>query len=124
MTLASGLFQPRLAFALAALAGAALAHPAAAQTFDGRWSVRLVAASGDCRAGYALPITVDAGAIRFSAFGANANGTVRDNGRLSVTISRDDDVLTARGALKGRTGSGSWQSPTQGCTGTWTAARS
>lgn len=124
MTILSGLRQPSRTFAFAALIGTTLVPAAEAASFDGRWSVRLTAASGSCPARYALPITVDEGQIRLSAFGANASGRVRGNGKLSLTVSREDDVLTARGALRGRTGSGSWRSATQGCAGTWTAARS
>lgn len=96
----------------------------AAQTFDGRWSVAIVAESGDCSARYTVPIDVDGGQVRYAGrFSAEASGKVGASGQLEVSFAYRDDVVRAKGSLTDRNGYGSWTSPTQECGGTWRATR-
>lgn len=96
----------------------------AAPTFDGRWSVAIVAESGDCSARYTVPIEVAGGQIRYAGrFSAEASGEVGSAGQLNVSFSYRDDVVKAKGSLTGQNGYGSWISPTQECGGTWRAQR-
>jgi hypothetical protein len=97
---------------------------AAAPSFDGRWSVAVVAESGDCSARYTVPIEISGGQVRYAGrFSAEAAGNVGSAGQLNVSFSYRDDVVTAKGSLKGTNGYGSWTSPTQDCGGTWRANR-
>lgn len=115
---------PALAAAGAMVALAPLAGPAAASTFDGRWSVAIVAESGECSARYTVPIEVAEGQIRYAGrFSAEASGNVGVSGQLDVSFSYRDDLVQARGSLTERNGYGSWTSPTQECGGTWRAVR-
>lgn len=97
---------------------------AAAPTFDGRWSVAIVAESGDCSARYTVPIEVAGGQVRYAGrFGAEARGKVGATGQLNVSFAYRDDLVTAKGSLTHKNGYGSWTSPTQECGGTWRARR-
>jgi hypothetical protein len=115
---------PALTAAGAMVALSPLAEPAAASTFDGRWSVAIVAESGDCSARYTVPIEVAGGKIRYAGrFNAEASGNVGSSGQLDVSFSYREDLVRAQGSLAGRNGFGSWTSPTQECGGTWRAVR-
>ena len=54
---------------------------------------------------------------------AQASGRIAPNGRVSVTLIRGDDRLTATGALDADSGSGTWKAPTRQCAGRWRAER-
>ncbi len=118
--------KPSTTFALAAALSVATLPNAglAAKPFDGEWSVRIVAQSGECR-GYTVPIEVSGGRVSYSGFfDATANGSIKSNGVLKVRFAHEDDVVNASGSVAGTAGSGRWNSPTKGCAGTWTARRS
>ena len=125
MTMTFGHSKPLTAIALAVSLGAAtIPQAGAAPSFDGSWSVKITAESGECSTRMTVPIEVSRGRIRYTgSYAATANGAVTDNGRLNVSFAHKDDVVTARGALKGGSGYGSWQSPSKRCSGTWTARR-
>ncbi len=120
-----GLSKPLAAVSLAVALAAAIPQAGlAAQGFDGAWSVKITAESGECSTRMTLPIEVSRGRISYTgAFNARASGAVGANGRLNVSFAHSDDVVNARGSLKGSSGYGSWKSPTQECGGTWTAKR-
>lgn len=99
------------------LAGSAFAGT----SFDGIWAVEIVASNGDCPARM-LPIAVEDGRIRYSAFGATVEGAIEADGSLSVSFAHAEDVVRARGAVDGGSGKGSWRS--SHCEGSWTARRS
>jgi hypothetical protein len=126
MTTIFGLSKPLHAIAFAVSLGAATIPQAgtAAPGFDGAWAVKIVAESGECSTRMTVPIEVSGGRIRYTgSFSAVASGAVGANGRLNVRFAHSDDVVNARGALKGGSGYGSWKSPTKNCGGTWTARR-
>jgi hypothetical protein len=113
---------------LAAFAAAPLMFNSAAQsqsTFDGRWSVKIVADAGECPAvGFAVPIKVSDGRISYNGmFDAVAAGKVATDGKLKVRMEHQKDVVTATGALADGSGSGRWTSPTLACKGSWVATR-
>lgn len=110
--------------ALMAGAVSALAAPPGPSQFDGNWFVRAVSESGPCNTTYDLPIAVSNGLVRdVGLFGVSARGYVAADGALTVSISRDKDVVEARGALKGDRGAGQWTSPTLACSGQWVAEK-
>lgn len=117
--------KPSPTFALAAMLGAAILPNAslAAKPFDGEWSVRIVAQSGEC-SGYTVPIEVSGGRVSYSGFfNATASGSIKPDGVLRVRFAHEDEVVNASGSVRGVAGSGRWSSPTKGCAGTWTARR-
>ncbi len=127
MTIRNRLLQPRSTIALAIALGLATL-PAqtsfAATPFDGKWSVQITAEAGNCPAGYTVPIRVADGRVSYPGpFNARANGKIGTNGALQVSFAHSKDVVNARGSVKGRSGSGSWKSPTKNCHGTWVARK-
>jgi hypothetical protein len=114
-------FRP-LSLVAAALCGSALfsGSAPARDTFDGVWAVEIVASAGDCPA-RVIPISVEDGRIRYSAFGASAEGAIAADGSLSVNFAHAQDVVRASGAVDAASGSGSWRSTE--CAGSWTARR-
>ena len=117
-------FGQFLPVALAAALGAATAQPGhAASDYDGTWSVTIVAEDGNCPS-RTVAINVVDGRVSYSGlFGAEANGAIGAGGALKVSFSHKDERVTAKGALKGRRGFGSWASRTRSCGGSWTARR-
>lgn len=112
------------AFGVAAALAAGVAGPAQAATaFDGRWSVKISAETGNCFS-YTVPIEVADGQISYSGrFSATASGEIGAGGTLNVSFARKDDLVQAKGSLQDRIGYGSWQSPTKDCAGTWVARK-
>lgn len=105
----------------AALSVCAVSGSAAAQTdYDGFWSVDVVALDGACGTG-TIGLEVRDGAVAFVGFGATAEGAIGSNGLLRANIKHGDNVVRAKGALKGEIGRGSWTSSE--CAGQWTARR-
>ncbi len=96
---------------------------ASAGAFDGRWSILVVTRQGTCDV-YRWNVGVGAG--RITDIGddvARAAGRIDASGKVSVTLTRGTDVLSATGAMQGDSGSGSWRSPSRSCSGTWQAER-
>ena len=82
--------------------GAALAAAKSPQAFDGSWSVLVVTRQGQCDAAYRWTIGVRGG--RVTELGDNiarASGSIAPDGRVSVTLTRNADVLLATGRLRG-----------------------
>ncbi len=118
-----GALSPMSIFVFAAALSAGTGPSLAAKPFDGEWSVRITAKTGDC-SGYTIPIEVTGGRVSYSGFfNAQASGAIRPNGSLNVKFAHEEDIVNASGAVSGSTGSGQWTSPTKGCGGTWTARR-
>jgi hypothetical protein len=102
---------------------------ARANPFDGVWKVRTVTEINKVHCvrpplwRYKIKITQG----QLAPYDSNATeilaGSVQDDGTLRVSIRRGDDRATAEGKLVGDRGSGTWQSDTRGCSGTWTSER-
>jgi hypothetical protein len=115
-------FAPILVAAFALSAAAPAGAVELGSSSDGRWSVKIVPENGRCRT-RTVALHVDEGQIRFAGFGARAEGAVRPNGALAVSIvSLTNEVVNASGSVAGEAGRGSWKSPN--CDGSWTALRS
>jgi hypothetical protein len=120
-------FAGPLASALAVvLATATLADaaPLSRSPFDGRWSVEVITDRGTCDRAYRWSIGIDGG--RVTDIGGNvarASGGIDRRGRVDVTLTRNSDVLTARGAASGNWGQGTWVAPSKQCSGIWRAER-
>lgn len=96
----------------------------AASDFDGRWRVTLQTTGGDCVPRRAVSVRVTDGHVTYAGQeDVTATGTLPASGRVSLRFSYADDVLDARGSVQGRSGTGSWQSPTLGCKGRWSAVK-
>ena len=110
---------------LLALAASFSATPSFATTaFDGRWSVNIASKTNACDVTYVVPIQVEDGHISYSGpFDATADGKVGRDGRLSVRLARNGDVVSATGSLTDSSGSGQWSGPGADCAGTWRARK-
>ena len=103
---------------------AASSFPAiAADSYDGTWSVELRTEKGSCDASRSARLGVQGGRIEEAGFVVSANGTVDARGRVSVNVSGGGDMLAAKGVLAKSAGSGTWASPSRGCSGRWSASR-
>src|SRR4051794_18251982 len=99
--------------------GAALAGDA---SFDGTWSVQLVAdAASGCGSGSNQTLIVENGAVRSS--GASVSGHIAPSGAVSVAVHKGLVQGSVSGKLSGGSGSGSWAVSSLGCSGRWTAQR-
>lgn len=113
-----------LAFSAAAAGlNPALAGPAS--LYDGRWAVEVVPENGQCSGRYVMPVEVVGDRIVYIGQGdIRADGGVATDGSVRVSFSSADDRVVARGQLSSESfGHGSWQSPTEGCDGTWIARK-
>ena len=109
-------------------AAAAGIHPASAgpaSLYDGRWAVEVVPENGQCSGRYVMPVEVVGDQIVYIGKGdVRADGGVASDGSVRVSFLSADDQVVARGQLSSESfGHGSWQSPTEGCDGTWIARK-
>jgi hypothetical protein len=103
------------------LAGALLATPAAANTFDGQWNVQIASSSSACTDGASVSIGISNGQVASNTATVAASGRVADAGIISVTLSTGIKRAVGSGRLNGSSGSGTWRAAL--CSGTWTAQR-
>ena len=109
--------------AVALLAVTALGStPAAADSFDGTWTVNIVTRKGVgiCDSGGTLPILVSNGRVASSGQIA-VNGQVAQSGGSSVVVGQGVRRATGSGRLGETSGSGTWRGSM--CSGTWTAQK-
>jgi hypothetical protein len=94
-------------------------------SFDGTWHVRLVTQSGTCDSSYSQTVAIENGRVRAvaSASATAISGGVGSDGRVALTIAQSVATADAEGRLRSKSGSGSWNLPMLGCTGSWTARR-
>lgn len=100
------------------------AAPSLRGPFDGRWSVEVITESGTCDRAFRWSLGVGGG--RVTDIGGNiakAAGGIDRGGRVSVTLTNNSGVLTARGAASGNWGQGTWVAPSRQCSGRWRAER-
>lgn len=93
---------------------------AASSDFDGNWSVKVIAEYGECRE-RTIFLQVHEGTVSFAGFGATATGAVGSDGRLQAQLAHREEVVKAKGALRGTIGNGIWSS--LNCAGSWIARR-
>lgn len=128
-------FRRQLPLVAAAVVAASLAGVAAldaqqrprsaiAKDHDGVYAVHIVTTTGICDKDYQWTITVSNGHITSPPDGfMQASGEIDARGIVALAFRRDNQIANVAGLLKGRTGSGSWSSPTMQCTGSWSAER-
>lgn len=98
---------------------------AQARSFDGTWSVEVVTEQGSCDRAYRYNIIVENGRARYGGpENFDISGQVRPDGRVSGSISRNQDRANVTGRLSGNRGSGSWTtSGGRTCAGNWNAEK-
>ncbi|MEJ0094018.1 MAG: hypothetical protein WDN46_11450 [Methylocella sp.] len=95
-----------------------------ARDHDGVYAVHVVTLQGMCDKDYHWTITVADGRVTSPADGfMQASGEISARGIVSLAFRRDNQIANVAGKLKGKTGSGSWSSPTMQCVGSWSAER-
>ena len=92
-------------------------------SFDGAWSVTIIADSGPCDRAYRAPVRIINGKVASEGDQSfNIFGRVQPNGRVVVAVSRGGQRADGSGRLSGRRGQGVWYAPA-GCAGRWEADR-
>jgi hypothetical protein len=113
--------KPVIAARLLLLAGASIATPAAAASFDGEWHVVIASASSACGGGASVSIGINNGQVASTNAMMTASGRVAEAGTISVTLVSGIKRAVGFGHLTGTSGSGTWRGAL--CSGTWTAQR-
>ena len=111
----------KTSLAILFVAGLAIATPAAANTFDGQWSVQIASSSTACTNGASVSIGISNGQVASNTASVSASGRVAEAGVINVTLSSGIKRAVGYGRLSGTSGSGTWRGAL--CTGTWTAER-
>lgn len=96
------------------------AAQASSGTFDGVWSVSIMADDMSCPTS-TIPVLVSDGTISFSGFGTTATGRVTENGAIRLQIAMSEKEVSIHGRAHGREASGSWKMAPEGCGGKWSA---
>jgi hypothetical protein len=100
--------------------------PAAAQAFDGEWSVNIITRRGACNASYRIGVLIRGGYVYYAGGGGvNVSGRVARSGSVSVSVASAGQSAAGSGRLSGNRGSGSWrgQGSAGVCSGVWVASR-
>jgi hypothetical protein len=107
--------------------GAAAEQPSRSHPFNGAWKVALTTETGMCGSALQYGIAIENGSINphggTSDGSINVFGRVDRGGRVRVTLVKGTARAAAIGLLRLSSGSGTWQLPTLGCSGRWSAAR-
>jgi hypothetical protein len=116
------------AVSVATVLAAALpsALPAAAQSFDGQWSVSIITRRGACDPSYRIGVMIRGGQVYYLGGGGVAvSGRVARSGAVSVSVASAGQSASGSGRLSGNGGSGVWrgQGSAGACSGVWAASR-
>jgi hypothetical protein len=114
-------FKGATAVRMLMLAGAILATPAAAATFDGEWNVHSASSNAACSSSTSVSIGINNGHVASTSAMVTASGRVAEAGNISVTLASGMKRAVGLGRLTGTSGSGTWRAAL--CSGTWTAQR-
>jgi hypothetical protein len=91
---------------------------------DGRWSIQVLGQSDKCEQNLRLAIRVNDGAVEYAGwFDVNASGEITGAGNVNVRVAYREELVEVSGAVYGDAATGSWTSPTLGCSGTWHGER-
>lgn len=100
----------------------AFAAPAAAASFDGRWSVLIVTERGNCDRAYRYPLRIENDNVLYAGRNNfNVSGRVQPSGAVSVNVSSGNRGARGIGRLHGKYGVGTWQAMSGECSGRWQA---
>jgi hypothetical protein len=100
--------------------------PAAAQSYDGQWSVSIFTRSGACDPSYRIGVMIRGGQVYYLGGGGVAvSGRVARSGAVSVSVASSGQSAAGSGRLRGNGGSGIWRGRGSAglCSGIWTASR-
>ena len=110
-----------IAASIVLLAGASVATPAAAASFDGAWNVQIASTNSACGGGTSVSIGISNGQVASNNAMMTASGRVAAAGVIRVTLTSGMKQAGGSGHLAGTSGSGTWHGAL--CSGTWTAQR-
>ena len=113
----------RVLAACAAISFVSIAAAQAQSTNDGTWAVTLITQSGGCDPSLRSSIRDSAGRVNEQSFFARISGGIDQAGKVALQVVKGADSIAARGTVKGQQASGSWNSPSRNCTGSWMATR-
>src|SRR5690348_15387443 len=118
----------RFGFALLAAAAAAVASvgaASAASPYDGRWSVVIQTARGNCDQAYRYGLNIVNGNVTYDGSGGfDVRGRVAGNGAVHVRVSSGRSFADGSGRLSHSSGSGVWKGVGNGvCSGRWVAEK-
>ncbi|MEA2875082.1 MAG: hypothetical protein QOF14_278 [Hyphomicrobiales bacterium] len=122
----SVILRPSIAGAALALVLTALPAQAQRMSFDGPWSVLILADQGSCQgATYRYGVQIANGQVFSQGSGADIFGRVTPRGQVSVRLRQGSQEAVGSGRLTQVSGSGYWSgaSPGQQCAGRWIAER-
>lgn len=112
------------ALGASAPAEAEIAARRLAASHDGIYAVRIVTERGACEKAYFWTIAISGGRVQSAGdTPMEATGEINRNGVVNFAFRGFNEVAHVSGRVKGRKGSGTWNSPTLSCAGTWLAIR-
>jgi len=92
--------------------------------FDGTWTVSLTADGGFlCGRVKSMTFTAQNGSVRGSGSGVSVSGQIGSGGSVGLDFQGMGVQGTGSGQLTAASGSGAWNVPAIGCSGSWTAQR-
>ena len=116
------------ASAFAALVISAAAAPTAAVAqrmgaYDGRWSVVINTARGDCGNALRYGVRIVGGRVVGEGGNYQVAGAVGPSGAIRVSVAEGGRSASGSGRLAGNAGRGIWRTSGGECAGSWTAIR-
>ncbi|HYP58161.1 MAG TPA: hypothetical protein VEQ35_07745 [Beijerinckia sp.] len=97
---------------------------AGARAYDGVYVVDLYTDQGSCEKERQVIVAVAGGHVASTNdITVQSSGHIDQRGVVSLAVRRDRDVAHVAGKVNGKSGSGTWSSPTALCGGRWRAER-
>jgi len=95
---------------------------AAANPYDGDWSVFIQTTDGKCGT-YRAAVQISNGQVASQPGDYAVSGTISTSGATNVTVINEEGSATGTGRLQGTAGTGKWRSSSGQCAGIWSATR-
>ncbi len=114
-----------LASTIVLVSAIALPQTSHAASFDGSWSVVIVTERGSCDQSTRFPVVITDGRVKVgeTAVVITVAGSVQQNGKVTVRVTRGEKSAQGTGTLGGKTGRGTWIAGDGECAGYWEAER-
>lgn len=96
---------------------------AAANNFDGSWSVVINTARGDCGSALRYGVRIVGGRVVGEDQSYQVAGVVNPSGEIRVVVAEGGRSANGHGRLRGNIGSGVWRTSSGECSGQWAASR-
>ncbi len=94
------------------------------KAFDGVYTVDIETSVGDCEKSRQVMMAISNGRVAaIQDPSIQTTGLIDPHGSVSLALRKDNDITHIGGKMKGKTGVGTWSSPTRQCGGSWRAAR-